>query len=68
MKKSIWTKQRDLQSKKIKKFLDDDERAKRPKIWQTKFEKILDDDERAKRPKIWQTKFEKFWMTMSETK
>ena len=29
MKKSIWTKQMDLSSKKIKKFLDDDERAKR---------------------------------------
>ena len=29
--------------------MDDNERTKCPKIWQTKFEKILDDDERAKR-------------------
>ena len=40
MKKSIWTKQMDLQSKKIKKFLDDDERAKLPTIWHSKFEKF----------------------------
>ena len=30
----------DLQSKKIKKFLDDDERAKLPTIWHSKFEKF----------------------------